>query len=253
MADRLLSPLESDGGTLELTRAWSIGWIAALAVSLHLTAATAGETETIFTDHFDRPDAETVGNDWSSKGSVILKNKAAHFAANEEEFRPRMKHRFPVQEEGKFTVSFRMDWLRESEGTWGFYMQLGNSEEIPKRLVYLDDLWKGIGVNLVWGGGELVNHEKAGSLGYLKGGQFKPLVVINDNRVKSSVVEKAVVTIEVDLDSNSFRLSVGGKTYNDLPLDNEGPIDTIRFITNGCSASGFRKSSIDNVLVTRQK
>ena len=47
-------------------------------------------------------------------------------------------------------------------------MQLGNSAEMPKRLVYLEDLAKGVGVNLLWGGGDLVNGQKPGSFGYSK-------------------------------------------------------------------------------------
>ena len=145
----------------------------------------AGDEEAIFQDEFNRSDAEDVGNEWSSKGAVVLKDKAILFRTKEEEFRPRTKRNFPVQEEGKFTVSFLLDWMRVEEGTWGLYMQLGNSATMPKRLVYLDDLAKGIGVNLVWGGGELVNHQKRGSFGFLKGGAFNPLFVVNNAAVKN--------------------------------------------------------------------
>ncbi len=37
-------------------------------------------------------------------------------------------------------VIFLMGWVRESEGTRAFHMQLGNRAVMPKRLVYLDDL-----------------------------------------------------------------------------------------------------------------
>ena len=213
----------------------------------------AGDKKAIFKDDFNRADADSVGNEWSSKGAAVLKDKAVLFRVKEEEFRPRIKHAFQVQKEGKFTVSFLMDWLRDSEGTWGFYMQLGNSEEMPKKLVYLDDLAKGIGVNLVWGGGELVDHQKPGSFGYSKDGKFKTLFVVNDKKIESSVVEEALVTIDVDVDAGTFSVKFNGKTYPDLPFDNEGPIDTIRFITNGCSESGFPKSSIDNVIISKKK
>ena len=226
---------------------------AAVGTALFCAPTYAEEKEVIFKDDFNRADADVVGHEWSFKGAAVLKDKAVLFKVKEEEFRPRIKHTFPVQKAGKFNVSFLMDWLRDSEGTWGFYMQLGNSAEIPKKLVYLDDLAKDIGVNLIWGGGELVDHQKAGSFGYSKDGVFKTLFVVNDKKAKESVVEKAVVTIDVDVDAGTFSVTFNGKTYPDLPFDNKGPIDTIRFITNGCSGSGFSKSSIDDVIISKKK
>ena len=114
-------------------------------------------------------------------------------------------------------------------------------------------LSKGIGVNLVWGGGELVNHQQKGSLGYLKAGEFKSLRVVNDAQVKESVIDRALVTIDVDVDAGTYSVTLDGKTYSDLPLDNKGPIDTIRFITNGCSESGFSRSSIDDITIRKAK
>ena len=224
---------------------------AVISLSALCSQLQAGDGEAIFKDDFNRPDAEELGNEWSSKGAVVLKDKAILFQAREEEFRPRTKRAFPVQDEGKFTVSFLMDWVREKEGTWGFYMQLGNSATMPKRLVYLEDLAKGIGVNLIWGGGELVNHQKKGSFGYSKGGEFTPLCVVNNPDEKGSVIENPVVTIEIDVDAGTYTVTFAGKTYPDLPFDNKGPIDTIRFITNGCSDTGFSKRSIDDVTIMK--
>ena len=217
-----------------------------------LSTLTAGE-EVIFADNFDRADAEDLGNEWASKGAVVLKNKSLLFQAKEEEFRPRTKRSFPIQKSGKFTVTFLMDWLRVSEGTWGFYMQLGDSEAMAKRLVYLQDLSKGIGINLIWGGGELVSHQKTGSFGYARAGEFKPLFVVNDRANKESVVPKPLVTIEVDVDAKRYAITFNGKTYPNLPFDHDGPIDTIRFIANGCSESGFSKSAIDDFKISKKK
>lgn len=230
------------------SRVFMIPVIAVLAIC---SLSHADEKATIFHDDFNRGDADAVGNEWFTRGAALLKDNAALFKSKEEEFRPRMRHSFPLQDKGKFTVSFLMDWLRTSEGTWGFYMQLGHSETMRKHLVYERDLARGVGVNLIWGGGELVNFQARGSLGHLNGGQFKPLVVVNDAKVKSSVVEKAVVTIDVDVDAGTYSVKLNGKTYPDIPFDNNGPIDTIRFISNGCSASGFSKSSIDDVIVSK--
>ena len=226
---------------------------ACVGICMACSLSHGGEKQIIFHDDFNRDDANAVGNEWSSRGAAVLKDNAALFKVKEEEFRPRIKRTFPVQKQGKFTVSFKMDWLRTSEGTWSFHMQLGDSTKIPRLLIYNRDLAKGIGVNLVWGGGELVNFQPAGSFGYSVGGKFKPLFVINDMKNQQTVVEKAVVTIDVDVDSGTYAVTFNGKTYPDLPFDNKGPIDTIRFITNGCSATGFSKSSIDDVVISKDK
>ena len=217
------------------------------------SVSSAAEEHIVFRDNFNRDDADAVGNEWSSKGKTLLKDNAAFFQVKGEEFRPRIRHVFPAQKDGKFTASFRMDWLRESEGSWGFYMQLGHSSELPRFLIRKDDLAKGIGVNLVWGGGEFVDSQERSSFGYIKDGKFKALFIANDAQVKKSIAREPVVTIDVDLDSGTYRLEFNGKTYSDLPLASKGPIDTIRFITDGCSATGFSRSSIDDVKITREK
>lgn len=217
------------------------------------TLPYARPEKVIFKDDFNRADSSVVGNEWSSKASVVVADQALLFRTEEEEFRPRTRRTFPVRQGGKFAVSFVMDWRRETEGTWGFYMQLGDSRSMPERLVYPEDLSKGVGVNLIWGGGELVKHQKKGSFGYLKNGEFKALRVINDTAVADSVVEKAVVAIEVDLDAGHYTVQLNGESYQGLPLDNEGPIDTIRFIANGCSETGFSKSSIDDVIISKEE
>ncbi|MCS5689901.1 MAG: hypothetical protein NZ659_14100, partial [Acidimicrobiales bacterium] len=98
---------------------------AAVGLSAVCFLSPAAEKKTVFKDDFNRSDADAVGQGWTSRGEAVLKNKAALFKLEEGEFRPRIRHTFPVQERGKFTVSFRMDWLRKAEGTWRFYMQLG--------------------------------------------------------------------------------------------------------------------------------
>ena len=211
------------------------------------------ENDIVFHEDFNRDDAAELGNEWSSRGSAVLHDGALHFLAKEEEFRPRTQRTFPMQKKGKFTLSFVMDWLRESEGTWSFHIQLGHSAEIPRLLIYNEDLSKGIGVNLLWGGGERVNFEPSGSFGYCRRGKFAPLFVLNDNENKETVVDKPVITIAVDIDAGTYAVKCNGETYPDLPLDNKVPFDTIRFISNGCSKSGFSKSSIDDIKISKEE
>jgi len=75
----------------------------------------ADDKKIVCKDDFNRADADTVEQGWASRGEAVLKDKAVLFKLEEGEFRPRIRHAFPVQERGKFTVSFRMDWLRKAE------------------------------------------------------------------------------------------------------------------------------------------
>ncbi|NRB28400.1 MAG: DUF1595 domain-containing protein, partial [Roseibacillus sp.] len=213
----------------------------------------AADGQVIFEDDFNRADAEVVGSGWMTSGTAALKGKALHFQLDDGEFRPRASRTFPKWEGGSFKVSFRFDWLRKDEGTWGFYMQLGNSAEMPKSLVYERDLAKGVGVNLAWGGRDLIGGEEPGSFGYFKDRKFNKLFSANDSRRKETLVDNPVVTLEVDLDAGTYAVGFNGKIYPGIPLENKGPIDTIRFVTTGCSKTGFLKSSIDDVVVLEGK
>ena len=213
----------------------------------------AADGQVIFEDDFNRADAEVVGSGWMTSGTAALKGKALHFQLDDGEFRPRASRTFPKWEGGSFKVSFRFDWLRKDEGTWGFYMQLGNSAKMPKSLIYERDLAKGVGVNLAWGGRDLIGGEEPGSFGYFNDMKFHNLFMANDSRAKNTLVDNPVVTLEVDLDAGTYAVGFNGKTYPDIPLENKGPIDTIRFVTTGCSKTGFLKSSIDDVIVLEGK
>tara|TARA_B110000438_G_scaffold238950_1_gene236996 strand:- start:149 stop:3379 length:3231 start_codon:yes stop_codon:yes gene_type:complete len=211
--------------------------------------SAAKEGDILFMDDFNRADAEVVGNGWITNGPASLKGKALHFQLDEGEFRPRARRTFPKPEGGSFKVSFLFDWLRNNEGSWSFYVQLGNGAEMPKSLIYERDLTQGIGVNLAWGGRDLVGGEEPGSFGYFKDRKFNKLFMANDSRTKETLVDNPVLTLEVDLDAGTYEVTFDGKTYRGLPLENKGPIDTIRFVATGCSKTGFLKSSIDDVVV----
>ena len=213
----------------------------------------AAEGQVIFKDNFNRTNSSSVGNGWMTTESVFLKDKALHFQLNDGEFRPRASRMFPKLERGSFKVSFSLDWLRKDEGTWGFYMQLGNNAEMPKSLIYERDLAKGVGVNLAWGGRDAIGGEEPGSFGYFKDMKFHNLFMANDLSAKNTLVDNPVVTLEVDLDAGTYAVGFNGKTYPNIPLENEGPIDTIRFVTTGCSKTGFLKSSIDDLIVLEGK
>ena len=213
----------------------------------------AADGQVIFKDNFNRANSGSVGNGWITTESVFLRDNALHFQLDDGEFRPRASRTFPTWEGGAFKVSFRLNWLRKDEGTWCFYMQLGNSSKMAKSLVYERDLAKGVGVNLAWGGRDLVGGEEPGSFGYFKDGNFHKFFSVNDAKRDDTVVENPVVILEIDLDAGIYALNFNGKTYPGIPLENKGPIDTIRFVTTGCSKTGFLKSSIDELLVLEEK
>ena len=191
-----------------------------VAVMTAVCSLSHGEKEVIFKDDFNRADAEVVGNGWMTSGTAALKGKALHFQLDDGEFRPRARRTFPKCEGGSFKVSFRFAWLRNNEGSWGFYMQLGNSAKMAKSLVYERDLAKGVGVNLAWGGRDLVGGEDPGSFGYFKDRKFNKLFSANDSRRKETLVDNPVVTLEVDLDAGTYAVGFNGKTYPGIPLEN---------------------------------
>ena len=50
----------------------------------------AEDKKAIFKDDFNRADADAVGQGWTSRGEAVLKDKAALFKLEEDEFRPRI-------------------------------------------------------------------------------------------------------------------------------------------------------------------
>ena len=218
-------------------------------------APKAAQQSAILADDFNRADADEVGNGWVSKGSVkaVLKDKAIFFDLDDSYFEPRIERSFPVQSKGKFTVSFLMNWERFNEGTWGLFIQLGNGAAFPKEMEQDSDLAKGVAVNLLWGGGEQLPEDPPGSFGYVKDDAFAKLVVLNDADDEDSLIEKSVVTIDVNMNAATYSMKLNGKTYADLPFDNNVPIDTIRFVAHGASDTGFNSSSIDDVKISTGK
>lgn len=244
---------------------WTLTALLAVSLALPACQKTSSPAEAsqkapitaadiIFTDNFNRSDSKDIGNGWvlnaTNEGTAYIKDKAISFEPADEEFEPRVEHKFATQTKGKFSVSFKMDWVRDFENTWGLYIQLGNSKNIPKEL---EDLSKGISVNVAWGGSDVIEMDEVGVLGFFKDAKFSKLAIINDGEVKESVLKDSTIIIEVDMDSSSYTLSVNGKTYDNLPFDNEGPIDTIRFVAHLCNPSNFTKSSIDDVKVFKTK
>lgn len=217
----------------------------------------AGE-KVLLEDKFNRGmDGDAIGNAWVTNpgedSKMLLKANAAFFDPTDQENEPRMEHKFDLQESGKFTVAFDFDWIRDFESDWAFYMQLGHSKKMPKKMDFETSSSDGIAVNLVWGGGAAIDMDgEIGVFGYAKGGKVTLKTKINDNDEKDTIIKKKTIIITVDMDKSMFSVMLDGKEYKDMPFDNKLPIDSIRFIADKCNPDNFSKRSIDNVKITKK-
>jgi hypothetical protein len=230
-------------------------WLS-LAVIVVLSASHLyAEDKVLFEDNFDRADSEKIDNGWTvnaeNDAKALLKDKAAFFETTDEEYQPSMAHKFEEQTKGQFTVSFVMDWIRDYETDWGFYMQLGSSKTME--MAKVENQNKGVAVNLVWGGGFSINSEDISILANVKGEKVNKLTELNNSEEEKTVVKNTVIKIDVDMNSKTYAVTVNGKEYKKLAFDNDNPIDTIRFIAHNVNPSNFPKKSIDNVKITKKK
>jgi hypothetical protein len=213
------------------------------------------EKKVLLEENFNRADSDVIGNSWKvtvgDSGVAKLDKESVLFEPEDEDFTPRIEHTFAVQTSGKFTVSFKMDWVREYETNWAFYMQLGDSKKIPAKMDYESDAGEGISVNLVWGGGEAIDSEEVAVFGSVKAGKVTKLAIVNDDEDEKSIVVDPVVTIVVDMDKSTYDVSINGKTYANQAFDNKGSIDTIRFIADKTNMSNFVKASVDDVKIVK--
>ena len=224
-----------------------------IAAALFSAVSLNAEEKVIFKDDFNREDSNKVDKGWKVKAgensNVLLEDNAALFITTDEPGQPLLSHKFAEQAKGKFSVSFVMDWTRDYESDWGFYMQLGSSKKMSDDA---DAISKGTSVNLVWGGGISIDREDVAVFGYVKEDKVTVLTRLNDNEDEKTVVEKATVKIDVDMDSKTYSLTLNGKVHKSIKFTGDSPIDTIRFIAHNCNPDNFPKSSIDDVKITKK-
>ena len=190
-------------------------------------------------DQFDRADSSVVGNAWVEvevTGQTQLLNGALSFDAVDEPYRPLIYKTFTQQTSGIVSWVFDLDFRRTgSEGTYAFWMQLGDSSQLS----VADPTSLGVAVNLKWGGPTegLLAHE---GLGYVVGGAVNEVTTVSGLQT---------VVVQADLDAQNYSIDVNGQLVGLIPFDNAVPIDTVRFFTNGLSQVNFASRLVDNVFV----
>jgi hypothetical protein len=194
----------------------------------------------LFEDDFQRLDSGIVGNGWieaESGSQVKISNGRLVFDAKDDSFRPLIHHNYLSQSSGIITWTFDLNFQRTgSEGTYSFWMQLGQ-ESLMDTAAPMD---KGIAVNLKWGGPNdgFSTHE---GLGYVVDGLVTQVATVSGGNER--------ITVSVDLDNNTYNVSIGGQEVTNIPLENNVSIDTVRFFAHNLNLNNFAYREIDNVVI----
>ena len=224
-----------------------------IAVCLMATCF-AGE-KVILEDDFNRgKDEDKLGNKWTVVGDAFLEGKTLKFDPYDQPNDTIVEQKFTEQKDGTFVLEFDFLWVREFEMSWSFYMQLGHSSKMPKKMDEETSRSEGIVVNTFWGGGDSGSvSEKVAVFGTIKDEKITTLRAINDIDEKSTMLKNPKIRIEVDMAKSVYHVTIDGKTYKDQAFDNSLPIDTVRFLTHNASGGNFNKTSIDNVKISKTK
>jgi hypothetical protein len=55
--------------------------------------------------------------------------------------------------------------------------------------------------------------------------------------------------VSLDLDSNTYNVSIGGQEVTGIPFENNVSIDTVRFFAHNLNSNNFAYREIDNVVI----
>ena len=170
---------------------------------------------TLFEDDFQRANAGVVGNGWvevESSSRTRIVNGRLVFDANNDSFRPLIRHAFPAQSSGDIVWTFNLNFQRTGpENDYSFWMQLGNGASMSDT----NPMEQGVAVNLIWGSPShgLTTHE---GLGYVAGGTVKHVATVRGGSVP--------ITVLVVLASRTYSVSVAGQQIADKsPLRSPSP------------------------------
>ncbi|MEE9604495.1 MAG: hypothetical protein V3V70_02895, partial [Candidatus Scalindua sp.] len=194
----------------------------------------------LFEDSFQRLDSEVVGNGWieiESSSLVKIKNGKLVFDAFDDSFRPLIYHTYLSQSSGIITWTFDFNFQRTgSEGMYSFWMQLGQGNLMNDT----SPMEQGVAVNLKWGGPNngLTTHE---GLSYVVDGLVTQVATVSGGNER--------ITVSLDLDSNTYNVSIGGQEVTNIPLENNVSIDTVRFFAHNLNSNNFAYREIDNVVI----
>ena len=221
------------------------------------------ESGPLLADDFNRPDSTDL--DWGWEETEPSDSSAARITGSRLDFqpenlgeRPVVEHSFPEQTAGTITFSFVMNFERtQSEQWYSANIQLGDSDEMNDPQ---DDHDSGVGVNLKWGGNEgewVSDMEDEEGFGYTLDGSDTQIGVVSGQDGDNSGGD-ATVTVTVDLDANTYDISVtgpglvdGSGTASDVPFDNDVPINSIRIFLDEVAGGNFDDLEIDDLEIEK--
>jgi hypothetical protein len=183
-----------------------------------------------------------VGNNWIEVEDIsqtIIANGKLVFEAHDDAFSPLIYNAFPSQISGVITWTFDLNFKRTGpETTYAFWMQLGEGSQMSEA----SPTESGIAINLKWGGPNqgLTTHE---GLAYVINGSVSQIATVSGEQQ---------VIVQIDLDSQTYIVTVGGQVTESVPFENIVPIDTVRFFADGLNQDNFASSEIGNVLILRE-
>jgi Bacterial TSP3 repeat/Fibronectin type III domain len=201
----------------------------------------SGGSITLFEDDFQRANAGVVGNGWvevESSSRTRIVNGRLVFNANNDSFRPLIRHAFPAQSSGDMVWTFNLNFQRTGpENDYSFWMQLGEGASMSNT----NPMEQGVAVNLIWGSPShgLTTHE---GLGYVVNGEVTQVATVSGGSVP--------ITVLVNLDDQSYDVSVGNQQVASIPFAEPiSAIDTVRFFAHQLTQGNFTLREIDNVEV----
>jgi hypothetical protein len=198
-----------------------------------------GGAATLLEEDFNRADDSAVGNGWveleQTGATVAIANQQLIFADTSDiSLRPLVRRSFAPASTGSLQWDFDFDWTRTgNESTYRFLMQLGDS-------VTMNDGSQnaGAGINLVW---TTINGTHQ-SLGRRKAGVDTALAVVSG---------PAHISVVADLDAQTYLVAVDGSVVGaGIPFDANGPLDSVRFLTDSLNEANLSGRTIDNVIIT---
>jgi hypothetical protein len=192
----------------------------------------------IFTDSFDRPDSNSIGNGWTEVESTgaqvgIQNNQLCFLDTSDVENRPIAQAEFQPISNGELLWNFRFDWTRVAyEGTYRVFMQLGDQTQITN-----DDQNSGVAVNLIWTRLNDIHQ----MLGYRESGTDTPI---------TSVSGPTDFSILVNLDSQTYQVSLNDEIIQSgIPFDNLVDISSVRFFSDVLNDDYFSGRCFDDISI----
>jgi hypothetical protein len=200
-----------------------------------------GQGSILFTDHFNRANGNSVGNDWNeleaAGAKVVLDRGRLTFAdTSDVAMRPLVTHGFPAGPSGSLEWEFELDWTRTAnDDAYAVHMQLGDGAKMTA-----DSLNAGVAVHLVWT--RIGTADQA--LGYRQSGATTALTEIEG---------PAKVRVLVDRDALAYDVYVDGQPVGSrIPFELLVALNTMRFFTNGLNEVAFAGRSFDSITISGQ-